>query len=224
VEVSGDLKLDPDAVAPAPSPELAAVLGAVPLIVAGSTHEGEEEAALAALAAAHGAGLPAALVLAPRHPERFEAVARLVAARALPLRRRSRLEARPLAAGEVLLLDGIGELAGLYAGAALAFVGGSLVPRGGHNLVEPALAGRAPVFGPHTANSRDVAELLLAADGAQRVADAAGLARCALEALRAPSAEAARGARAAAALAPHRGATQRSVALLERVRARRGGA
>jgi 3-deoxy-D-manno-octulosonic-acid transferase len=221
VEVTGDLKLDPPAEAPAPSRELAAILGGVPLLVAGSTHEGEEEAALGALAAAREAGLPAALALAPRHPERFEAVASGVAARGLPLRRRSRLSQEPLRAGEVLLLDGIGELAGLYAAAALAFVGGSLAPRGGHNLVEPAFAGRAPVFGPYTANARDVAELLLAAGGARRVADAAELARCALEALRAPAEEAARGARAAAALAPHRGATRRSVALLDRVRARR---
>jgi 3-deoxy-D-manno-octulosonic-acid transferase len=224
VEVTGDLKLDPGAEPPAPSPELAARLGEVALVVAGSTHEGEEEAALGALRAAREAGLPAALALAPRHPARFDAVARLVEERGLPLRRRSRLAPGPLRSGEVLLLDGIGELAGLYAVAALAFVGGTLTPRGGHNLVEPALAGRAPVFGPDTANTRDVAELLLAAGGARRVADAAALAGCVLEALRDPSAEAARGKRAAAALAPHRGATERSVALLERVRAARGPA
>jgi len=221
VQVTGDLKLDPASEPPAPSPELAALLGEVPLVVAGSTHEGEEEAALAALAAVREAGLAAALALAPRHPDRFEAVARLVAAHGLPLRRRSRLAPGPLRSGEVLLVDGIGELAGLYAGAALAFVGGTLTPRGGHSLVEPALAGRAPVFGPDTANTRDVAELLLAAGAARRVADAAGLARCAVEALRDPAGEAARGRLAAAALAPHRGATARSVALLEGVRAAR---
>jgi len=226
VEVTGDLKLDPAAEPPAPSPELAALLGAVPLVVAGSTHEGEEDAALGALAAAREAGLPAALALAPRHPARFEAVARAVEARGFPLRRRSRLAPGPLRSGEVLLVDGIGELAGLYAGAALAFVGGSLTPRGGHNLVEPALVGRAPVFGPDTANGRDVAELLLAAGAARRIADAGELARCVVEALRDPAAQAAAGRRAAAALAPHRGATERSVSLLERVRAARrpGGA
>jgi 3-deoxy-D-manno-octulosonic-acid transferase len=224
VEVTGDLKLDPP---PAPPPlpaALAAVLGKVPLLVAGSTHEGEEQAALEALAAARAAGCAAALALAPRHPERFEDVARLVGGRGLPLRRRSRLEERALEAGEVLLLDVIGELAALYAAAAVAFVGGSLVPRGGHNLVEPALARRAPLFGPHTENGREVAELLLAAGGARRVADSRELAEAALELLRDPAAAALRGERAAAALAPHRGATERSLALLERVRGGRGSA
>jgi len=223
VEVTGDLKLDPPPLPPELAPALAAVLGGVPLVVAGSTHEGEEEAALDALAAARAAGLAAALALAPRHPERFEAVAGLVAARGLPLRRRSRLEPRPLEAGEVLLLDGIGELAGLYAAAAVAFVGGSLAPRGGHNLVEPALARRAPLFGPHTENGREVAELLLAAGGARRVADARELSGAILELLRDPAAAAASGERAAAALAPHRGATERSLALLGRVRSGGGG-
>jgi 3-deoxy-D-manno-octulosonic-acid transferase len=224
VEVTGDLKLDPPAELPALPPELGVVLGEVPLVVAGSTHEGEEEAALEALAAARGAGLEAALALAPRHPQRFEVVARLVLARGLPLRRRSRLGPGALAPGEVLLLDGIGELAGLYGTAAVAFVGGSLAPRGGHNLVEPALARRAPLFGPHTENSREVAELLLATGGARRVADARELAAAVLEGLRDPAAAAARGERAAAALAPHRGATERSVALLARVLAAHGSA
>lgn len=222
VEVTGDLKLEPPASPPAPAPELAAILGAVPLFVAGSTHAGEEEAALAAFAALRAEGLAVALALAPRHPERFEAVARLVAERGLPLRRRSRLGPRPLADGELLLLDGIGELAGLYAGAAVAFVGGSLAPRGGHNLVEPAQARCAPLFGPHTENNREIAEWLLAAGGARRVADARELAAAAAESLRDPALAAARGERAAAALAPHRGAAERSLALIERVRARRG--
>src|SRR4029453_17851886 len=103
-----------------------------------------------------------------------------------PLGRRSRLEPRGLADGEVLLLDGIGELAALYAGAAVAFVGGSLAPRGGHQPVEPARAGVAPLFGPHVANAREVAELLLGADAAERVADAAGLGAAVAAALRAP--------------------------------------
>jgi 3-deoxy-D-manno-octulosonic-acid transferase len=224
VEVTGDLKLDPPTEAPEPSPELAAAVGSVPLVVAGNTHEGEEEAALAAFAKVREAGLAAALVLAPRHPERFEAVARRVAERGVPPRRRSRLEPGPLAAGEVLLLDGIGELAGLYGAAAVVFVGGSLVPRGGHSLVEPVFAGRAPLFGPHTENTREAAAWLLAAGAGRRVADAAGLAALWVDALRDPAGEAARGRRAAQALAPHRGATRRSLALLERLRAGSRGA
>jgi 3-deoxy-D-manno-octulosonic-acid transferase len=224
VEVTGDLKLDPPATPPALAPDLAAALGAAPLVVAGSTHPGEEEAALDALAAARAAGLPAALALAPRHADRFEAVAALVAARGTPLVRRSHGAPRRLAAGDVLLVDSIGELAALYGAAAVAFVGGSLAPRGGHSVVEPAQAGRAPVFGPHTENTRDAADLLLAAGGARRVSDAAALVAAVVDALRDPAAEAARGERARAALAPHRGATERSVALLERVLAARARA
>ena len=219
VEVTGDLKLDPPRDAPAPAPDLAPLVGDVPLVVAGSTHAGEEAAALDALDAARDAGLRAALVLAPRHPERFEEAARLVLARGRRLRRRSRLEPGRLADGDVLLLDSIGELAGLYAAAAVAFVGGTLAAVGGHSPIEPAQAGRAPLFGPHTANVRDVAALLLAADAAVRVPDAAGLAAAVVAALRDPAAAAARGGRAAAALAPHRGATERTLALLARLRA-----
>ncbi|HVH04880.1 MAG TPA: glycosyltransferase N-terminal domain-containing protein [Myxococcota bacterium] len=217
IEVTGDLKLDPPASPPALAPDLAAALGAVPLIVAGSTHAGEEEAALGALAAAREAGLPAALALAPRHADRFDDVAALVAARGLPLQRRSRGAPRPLAAGDVLLVDTIGELAALYGAAAVGFVGGTLAPRGGHSVVEPAQAGRAPLFGPSTENTRDAADLLLARGGARRVADAAELAAAVVEALRDPAAAAARGERARDALAPHRGATARTIALLERV-------
>jgi 3-deoxy-D-manno-octulosonic-acid transferase len=198
VEVTGDLKLDPPGAPPAAPADLAALLGAVPLVVAGSTHAGEEAAALDALDAARAAGLPAALALAPRHPERFEEAAQLVLARGRPLHRRTRPGPGRLADGEVLLLDSIGELAALYGAAAVAFVGGTLAPIGGHSPIEPAQAGRAPIVGPHTENVRDVAALLLGADAAVRVGDAAGL---------------------AAALAPHRGATERTLALLARLRA-----
>jgi 3-deoxy-D-manno-octulosonic-acid transferase len=224
VEVTGDLKLDPPGAAPSLPDELAAVLGRVPLVVAGSTHAGEEAAALGALDAVRVAGLPAALALAPRHPERFEEVARLVAARGRPLRRRTRLGREPLADGDVLLLDSIGELAALYGSAAAAFVGGTLVPVGGHSPIEPARAGRAPILGPHTANVRDVAALLLGADAAVAVADPPALAVAVIAALRDPAAAAARGARSAAALVPHHGATERTLALLERVRAGAAGA
>jgi 3-deoxy-D-manno-octulosonic-acid transferase len=223
VEVTGDLKLDPPGEPPAPAPALADVLGDVPLVVAGSTHAGEEEAALAALDAARAAGLRAALALAPRHPERFDDVARLVLARGGRLRRRSRLGPERLADGEVLLLDSIGELAGLYAASAVAFVGGTLVPVGGHSPVEPAQAGRAPLLGPHTENAREAAALLLEADGAVRVEGGDALAAAVVQALRDPARESARGARAAAALAPHRGATERTLALLARLRAGAAG-
>ena len=216
VLVTGDLKLDA-----APPPPLAAafasVLGRVPLFVAGSTHEGEEDAALEALAVAERAGHAAALVLAPRHPERFARAAEAVAKTGRRLRRRSALGHEPLAAGEVLLVDGLGELAALYAPARLAFVGGTLAPVGGHNLLEPARVGRPAVFGPHLANVRDNAALLASAGAGEEVADAAALGRALCAALADPAGADARGEAGRRALAAHEGATRRSVELIERV-------
>ena len=193
----------------------------MPLVVAGSTHAGEEAAALDALDAARAAGLAAALVLAPRHPERFEEVARLVPGRGRTLRRRTRPGPGRLADGEVLLLDSIGELAGLYRAAAVAFVGGSLVPVGGHSPIEPAAGGAgADPRAPHRQRARR-------RDASPR----RGRARCAvLDAGRArgrrgrgaarPGREARPGrARPRPRSAPHRGATERTLALLARVRA-----
>ena len=216
VSVGGDLKLDA-APAGAAAPALAALLGDVPHVVAGSTHEGEEAAALGALGAAERAGLGAALVIAPRHPERFARAAEIVAQAGRPLRRRSTPGSGALAAGEVLLLDTLGELASLYAGARIAFVGGTLVPVGGHNVLEPARAGCPVLFGPHVESTRDSAALLLAAGAAQSVPDARALAAAVVEALAQPAEAKARGARGAAALAAHRGASARSVELIERV-------
>jgi 3-deoxy-D-manno-octulosonic-acid transferase len=216
VTVCGDLKLDAPP-PPAPAPALAALLGAVPIFVAGSTHEGEEAVALSAFAAAVRAGTEAALVLAPRHPERFERVAALVAERGLPLRRRSAPGEGPLRPGEVLLLDTLGELASLYPRAAVAFVGGTLAPIGGHSVVEPALAGCPVLLGPHLANTRDSAALLIEAGAATPVSDAEALAAAVAAALAEPAEARARGARGSAALAAHRGATARCVALIERV-------
>jgi 3-deoxy-D-manno-octulosonic-acid transferase len=215
VSVSGDLKLD--APQPEPLPEaVRAALGDVPLLVAGSTHEGEEQAALEALTAAERAGHAAALLLAPRHPERFDAVAQIVARTGRRLRRRSALGSESIAAGEVLLLDSIGELASCYAHARLAFVGGSLAPVGGHNLLEPARVGRPAVWGPHVANAAEMEAMLLAVSAGQRVGDAAALGRALVDALVDPAAATARGAAGQAALAQHRDAVGRSVALVER--------
>ena len=215
VEQTGDLKLD--AAPPAPlAPALAALVGDLPLVVAGSTHEGEESAALDALAAAERAGQTAALVLAPRHPERFARVAALVESSGRKLQRRSAPGPAPLAAGEVLLLDTLGELASLYARARVAFVGGTLAPVGGHNLLEPARVGCPVVWGPHTANVSESAALLLEAGAGGPVADAAALARAVVEALADPAAACARGAQGQRVLAAHRFAVERSVALVER--------
>jgi 3-deoxy-D-manno-octulosonic-acid transferase len=114
------------------------------------------------------------LVLAPRHPERVPEVERLLADRGLPAVRRSRLPTARTAQ-PVIILDSVGELARLYRLAEVVFVGGSLAPTGGHNMLEPALRSKPVLFGPHTSNFRDSAELLLGAGAARRVADAAGL-------------------------------------------------
>jgi 3-deoxy-D-manno-octulosonic-acid transferase len=219
VSVTGDLKQGAPGAASPLSADLDAVLGDVPLVVAGSTHEGEESAALQALAQAERAGLRAALVLAPRRPERFDEVVRQARESGRRVLRRSALPAESLAAGDVLVLDSLGELASLWTRADVAFVGGSLAPRGGHNLLEPAAAGRAVLFGPHTASARDAAELLLAADAALRVPDVAALAAGVCEALRDPAQWARRGARAAAVVAAGSGVAERSAAFVLAARA-----
>ncbi len=216
VEVTGNLKLEPGAARNPLAPELSMVLGRVPLVVAGSTHAGEEEALLAALDAAEKVGLAAALVLAPRHPDRFEIAERAAYSTGRRVRRRSALGPAPLDAGEVLILDSLGELPALWRCADVAFVGGSLAPRGGHNVAEPARASRAVLFGPHVVNAREAAELLLEADAALRVSDATQLAAAVVAALKDPEDWTARGRRAAAALERHAGTTARSVRLIRR--------
>jgi 3-deoxy-D-manno-octulosonic-acid transferase len=214
VTVSGDLKLEQGPVPRALAPDLAAAIAGVPLLVAGSTHAGEEAAALAALAAVESSGLRAALLIAPRHLDRTGEVVAAVRASGRRLVRRSGLPEAPLAPGDVLVLDTLGELAAVYARAAVAFVGGTLAPVGGHNVLEPATARRPVVFGPHTENVRHAVELLVDAGGGLRVRDAAGLsdAFCAL--LRDPQAADARGLAGWQALQRHRGSAERSAQLV----------
>ncbi len=222
IVVTGNLKLEPPPQPPVAAPHLAAVLGKVPLVVGGSTHEGEEQALLQALDHAERAGHELALALAPRHPERFEGVARLAKATQRRLRRSSRLDGRPLESGEVLLLDSFGELTGLYAEARVAFVGGSLVPRGGHNVLEPAVVGCFVLFGPHTENCRDAAHVLLRAGAARRLVDGAALGEALVGALADPEGSAVRGQRGCSAVAAHRGAARRTAQLVSDI-ARKGG-
>ncbi len=214
VSVTGDLKLEPEPPA-ALAPELAAAIGALPLFVAGSTHPGEEEAALVALAAAEAQGLRPALVLAPRRVARASEVAAL--ARGRRVVRRSALGTSALRAGDVLVLDTLGELGALYAHARAAFVGGTLASGvGGHDLAEAAHCAIPVLFGPETQSTRAVAELLLASGAGERVANARELGRALCGVLADPRAAAERGERGRQALASQRGATERTLALLER--------
>ena len=144
-----------------------------PVLVAGSTHPGEEAVVLDAWQALPGWRL----VLAPRHPQRFEEVAGLLEARGIPFARHS----SPVpGAWRVLLLDTMGDLKAAYAAAALAFVGGSLAPVGGHNVLEPAAAGVPVVVGPHTDHVGGDVRQLEGSGGLRRIRDAAGLRDAAL--------------------------------------------
>ncbi len=213
VAVTGDLKLDPPDAPPAPSPELLTWLGDAPRVVAGSTRPGEEVALLAAQTEWERAGHRATLLLAPRHPDRAKEVAAMVRGRRVSLRSAAE---RPLAAGDVGVLDTLGELAGAYAGARIAFVGGTLVPVGGHNVLEPAIVETPVVYGPHVSNARHTAEMLERAGAAQRVDDAAGLARVLVESLADAEACRARGSAGRAVLDLHRGSSERSADWIER--------
>ena len=172
LQVTGNLKFDVSL--PAPPPIVGslrrsmAVERAGPVLVCGSTVDDEEAPLLKAFENLRVAHPRAVMILAPRHPERFEQVAILVRQLEIPLVRRSQWSGQPLAGG-VLLIDTIGELAALYALSDVAFVGGSLVPRGGHNIIEPAQHGVAIVTGNHTENFRDIVGLFKSRDGVRIV-------------------------------------------------------
>jgi 3-deoxy-D-manno-octulosonic-acid transferase len=215
--VSGNLKYDSLA-APDPSPALKRALGVdgatAPLLVAGSTMEGEEEAVLAAFAAV-GRGHPEArLVLAPRRPERFAAAAEIAAASGLRVARRTTLAADGWRDGDVLVLDTVGELAQVYALATVVFVGGSLAPRGGHNVLEPAVAGKPIVVGPHMENFQEIAAAFLAEGAMVQVRDAAGLAAAVTSLFDDAPRREELGRRARAVVERNRGALERTVSAL----------
>ncbi len=160
VQISGNLKFDVQAPPDLPIVEQlrAAIAPGAHVIVAGSTVEGEEELLLPAIRTLLRFEPKAVIIVAPRHPERFEAVAKLLQSSFVSFSKRSTWSGYPLQ-GSVLLLDTIGELAAIYRLATLAFVGGSLVPSGGHNILEPAQFGKAILVGPHTENFRDIVEI-----------------------------------------------------------------
>ena len=170
VRVTGNIKFDIEipAAVRATGAALRAQWSMRPVWIAGSTHEGEDEQVLAAhrsLLAQRGDAL---LILAPRHPQRFTQVAALLKSQQLSSVTRSSNQAvQPH--HSVLLLDTLGELTTFYAASDLVFVGGSLVPVGGHNLLEPAALSLAVISGPHTFNAPDVADRL-AQRGALRYA------------------------------------------------------
>ncbi len=225
VTVTGNLKFETaePAAKPALEARLADLAAGRPLLVAGSTMGGEEEAVIDAFLGA-GGGRRALLLLAPRHPERFAEIERLLLRRGLAAVRRSALDvdASPVPAGaspaplrpDAVLLDTVGELAALYRLAAGAFIGGTLVQTGGHNPLEAARFGVPVAVGPSMENFRDMAERFDEARAWRRVADAAGLAAAWREWLDDSTAARRLGERALALLETNRGALQRTLELV----------
>ena len=225
VSVSGNLKYDiNDSSESAKLAETARqlneafALDRAPLIVAGSTGEGEEQILLSAFKQLRAAEPDIRLLIAPRHPERFNAVAELLKATNQNFARRSANSAAINA--DLILLDSIGELAAIYRFASAVFVGGSLVPVGGHNILEPALFAKPIIVGPHMQNFREItAEFLRreaviqlsATDANEQVRE---LCRTLAELLNDKNLAARLGANARQAIEDNRGATARTIAAI----------
>jgi 3-deoxy-D-manno-octulosonic-acid transferase len=189
-----------------------------PVWVAGSTHAGEEEIVLAAHALLQLHCPDSLLLLAPRHQDRFAAVADLLARRGIKFDSRSRVTQGGMASGgtaPVLLVDTIGELAALYASADVAFVGGSLVPIGGHNLLEPAAVGLPVLTGPSHFNGKEIALLLLRSGAAVQVAGADDLAAVLLRLFNEPAERQRMGGIGKAIVESNRGSVARLLELIE---------
>jgi 3-deoxy-D-manno-octulosonic-acid transferase len=219
VEVAGNLKFD---VAPPPAPPIVARLadnvaksGAGPVLVCGSTFDGEEGSLLSAFRNILAAHPRALMILAPRSAERFAEVAALVERLDFRMVRRSLWSSEPLA-GAVFLVDSIGELASIYSLATVAFVGGSLVPRGGHNILEPALYGLPVITGNHYENFRDMVNFFVSRN-AVRVVGLAELPLVLIELIENAEERAQLGRNAKAALKSQRGATARTISALQQL-------
>lgn len=217
VEVTGNLKYDSDPPAASHFGEwLAQQIRAQerwPVFVAGSVVAEEEEAVLAAYDIVQRRWRRALLVLAPRKPGRFEAAGVVASAGGWNVVYRSRLDLHaPLDENaDVLVLDSIGELAGIYALADATFVGGSLVPAGGHNILEPAWFSKPPVFGPSMENFRDMAAQFLAAKAGIEVSSGPELGKVWVQLVEDNSARERMGAAARELSERNRGATERSI-------------
>jgi len=215
VHVTGNLKFDiaPPADLLERGAAWKAQWGSRPVLLAASTREGEEASLLRAFAESAPAGV--LLVLVPRHPQRFDEVAALIEAAGLSYQRRSLLGDAPLdPQTRVLLGDSLGELFAYYAACDVAFVGGSLAPLGGQNLIEAASVGRPVLVGPHTFNFEEATQRAIEAGAALRVDDAGDLLANALTLLDDAAACARMGEAGLAFAARHRGAATRVVALI----------
>ena len=220
ITVTGSLKFD--ALGPVPTPgrgpervlRFFRMTSGRPVFIAGSTLKGEEESIIRAFNRVRTAGSNALLVLAARHPERFGEVERLCRQEGLATVRRTALpiDAEPRA--DAVVLDTIGELAQLYQIATAVFVGGSLVPAGGHNILEPALFGKPILFGPHMENFAEIAEEFLANGAAVQVHTERELVDEIVALMNDPVRRARLGAAARALIDANRGARDRTLAVI----------
>jgi 3-deoxy-D-manno-octulosonic-acid transferase len=217
VHVTGNIKFDQPLPEAKPDETLRAKLGVAPeehLFLAGSTHAGEEEVLVGAYREIVKDHPATVLMLAPRHIERAEQVCRVVQEAGLPLQRRS--QSNRIGSGpRAIVMDTRGELARAYREATVAFVGGTLMPVGGHNLLEPAVWGKPVLFGPYTDHCAEVAELLLRAGGGCRVDGVDALVRIVSRWLADRAVCAAAGQAAQRVVLENQGALMKSLALIE---------
>lgn len=219
VQVLGSLKFARD-VAGGPTalhPEaIETLVNGRPLLVAASTHPGEEELVLEACANLWGDHSRLLLLIAPRRPERFDEVDRLLARNGVRYERRTAVRHTVADSTQVLLLDTIGELPNVLAAATAVFVGGTIAQVGGHNVLEPAVCGKPVAFGPYTANVRTAAEALLEGGAAVRVRDARELAAEWQRLLAQPAVAQEVGARGRAVIAARAAVAERTAEVVHR--------
>lgn len=230
VRKTGNIKFDQPAPPSAPSGSVRESLGLRAderLLVAGSTHAGEEEALIDCYRSLLVHVPSAVLLLAPRHIERAGQVEAMIRARGLAAQRRSTMAASFQTASvgpRVIVLDTRGELASVYGEAELAYVGGTLVPIGGHNLLEPAVWAKPVLFGPYTDHCAEIASLLSESGGGRRVADAEDLTRQVARLFERPEEREAMGRSARRVVEQNQGALQATVEVVETLlRPRRTG-
>jgi len=186
-----------------------------PCLIAASTHQGEEDSVLAAFRKIKQAYPDALLIIVPRHPQRFDRVAEEIKSCGFSLVRRSQGQVLT-AENEVLLADTMGELLMLYACADVAFVGGSLVSQGGHNVLEPAAWGLPVLSGPHLFNFQTISDLLVTAGGLQLVKDSDALAAQVIQLFSHPEQAKAMGQKAEAVVRQNRGALAKQLQLIQK--------
>lgn len=213
VRVTGNLKFD--AIAPSLTESARVFPDNRRVLIAGSTLENEESILLRVYESLSREAPDLFLVLAPRHPPRFDAVSELVRRRGHRFARRSHADEKADPDADVMVLDTLGELASLYEHADYVFVGGSLVDWGGHNIIEPASKGKPVVFGPYMRNFADVARVFIEARAAVLVQDRAELEAVLREWIENPRSALEIAERTASVIEENRGASERTVAALE---------